>query len=683
MALVKYEDTVFQSNSGRAYPGVKVEALSGGVPVQLYRDASGAEPANQITTNANGLFTFWVAEGVYTIRYSLGGVSLASRDGVGIYNLVKAVELADDEGAETVGVATGDTLQQFLDTLDQTSTQKANANAIGVDGSDNNMGTAPGTGSILTPNGSVKEWFGELHTNLSDINSDGANIIPMDPSLGASYKVGTVGKALLNNRRYAVNLEDYYVSTDGGSMHLAFERATATGAKRINVGLDAYNLSSPAIINRSNIAIVGPAEACGGINLTGSTEIAFDIGNAASQTFHVYLRDLLVTRSITAAGSKVARIRNVSYFGLTNSRFYMDNKFGSALDIQSGSYHVYRDLRFSDSIDHSVQIAGGSAGGGGAVGGWCVGFRWRDCIFDGANAGKASPTEQASFIMGDYVQALWMRDCEGFRHLGPLVDMRGTLPARSVNALNLFFNLNVEATNSYSAAIRMDNYVSNEVSDGWCSGKAMPAIIMGAGSQVNRVQNVQVGITSSDCIEDSGTGNRFEGNELVGYSSAFAGVRWKDGSSKGVLKGGEVTQTASVAINEAGSAGHHVDDVTSSTISGPHFMGFDGGSNSVEDYRSADSDPYTSRSSTTLDVPHGLNGRPCRVLGTAGNIDNLRAGDYYLEPLTLWLDTGMVIRDKDISGGNIRLESATTITGDDRNKLTLAWDSSSSQWRVA
>lgn len=159
MALAKFEDTVLQSDSGRAYAGIVVEALSGGEPVQLYRDAGGSEPASQITTNANGLFTFWVGEGTYTIRYSLGGVTLGSQAGVEIYNLVKAVDLADEEGAENVGVATGDTLQQFLDTLDQASTQKANADALGLTGADNDMGTTPGT--ILSDNGTAKQWFQE------------------------------------------------------------------------------------------------------------------------------------------------------------------------------------------------------------------------------------------------------------------------------------------------------------------------------------------------------------------------------------------------------------------------------------------------------------------------------------------------------------------------------------------
>ena len=171
MALAQYSDTVFQSDSGRAYSGVKIEALDGGSPVPLYRDAAGT-PASQITSNANGLFTFWVGEGTYTLRYSLGGVTLGSQANVEIYNLVKAVDLSDEEGAETVGVATGDTLQEFLDTLDQTSTQKANAEALGVTGSDTNLGSF--AGSTIPAGSTAKTALQALETVLEATATEAA-----------------------------------------------------------------------------------------------------------------------------------------------------------------------------------------------------------------------------------------------------------------------------------------------------------------------------------------------------------------------------------------------------------------------------------------------------------------------------------------------------------------------------
>lgn len=220
MALAKFEDTVLQSDSGRAYAGIVVEALSGGEPVQLYRDAGGSEPASQITTNANGLFTFWVGEGTYTIRYSLGGVTLASQAGVEIYNLVKAVDLADEEGAENVGVATGDTLQDFLDTLDQASTQKVNADAIGVSGSDANMGTTPGT--ILSDNATAKQWFQESEAAIEAAQVEINRTVFVDrygvgldwdddwgPAFTAASNAAGAGGTVLAFKRYTLLTEPF------------------------------------------------------------------------------------------------------------------------------------------------------------------------------------------------------------------------------------------------------------------------------------------------------------------------------------------------------------------------------------------------------------------------------------------------------------------------------------------
>ena len=161
MALAKYEDTIFQTDSGRAYSGVVIEALSGGIPAQLYFDDIGTE-AFQITSNPNGLFAFWVEEGTYDLRYSVGGVAVGTQEDVAIYNLVREIELAADTGAEGVGVASGETLQEFLDTVDQVSTNKANASALGVAGADTDMGAF--TGSTIPDNQTAKQAIQAVET---------------------------------------------------------------------------------------------------------------------------------------------------------------------------------------------------------------------------------------------------------------------------------------------------------------------------------------------------------------------------------------------------------------------------------------------------------------------------------------------------------------------------------------
>lgn len=219
MALAKKSDTIFQTDSGRVYPGIKVEALSGGTPVQLYRDAVGT-PASQIVSDSNGLYTFWVNEGTYTLRYSLGGTVAGIEADVAIYNLVRKVELASDNGAEGVGVSSGDTLQDFLDEIDQTSGQKANASAIGIAGTAENMGTF--AGSVIPDNQSAKQALQSLESGLETLNqpNDGRfwtawNTVDFPPPPLLDAKVQRLNRLLVGAARatsgdFPATNKDYY-----------------------------------------------------------------------------------------------------------------------------------------------------------------------------------------------------------------------------------------------------------------------------------------------------------------------------------------------------------------------------------------------------------------------------------------------------------------------------------------
>lgn len=307
MALAKFEDTVLQSDSGRAYAGIVVEALSGGEPVQLYRDAGGSEPASQITTNANGLFTFWVGEGTYTIRYSLGGVTLGSQAGVEIYNLVKAADLADEEGAENVGVATGDTLQQFLDTLDQTSTQKANADAIGVSGADANMGTTPGT--ILSDNGTAKQWFQESEAAIDDLyaasSNKGAALVGFKSTIATS-----VERTAASKLRETVSVKDFGAVGDGvtddrAAINLCL--ASVPDGSTVMFPEGGYALSGAiSVPNSKSLTLQGAGD---GSRLrridVGATGFIFDCGSGTDYPTRLVIRDLFFQGAVSGTSNGI------------------------------------------------------------------------------------------------------------------------------------------------------------------------------------------------------------------------------------------------------------------------------------------------------------------------------------------------------------------------------------------
>ncbi|WDA37871.1 hypothetical protein [Sphingobium sp. YC-XJ3] len=105
MALVHQADTILQNSTGRAYPGVRVQAYVGDVEQQLYSDAGGT-PISNVETDANGLYSFWIEEGDYTLSFSIDGTAIGSED-YDLFSRVKAVDLASStpgKGSDLVGV---------------------------------------------------------------------------------------------------------------------------------------------------------------------------------------------------------------------------------------------------------------------------------------------------------------------------------------------------------------------------------------------------------------------------------------------------------------------------------------------------------------------------------------------------------------------------------------------------
>lgn len=510
-----------------------------------------------------------------------------------------------------------------------------------------------------------------------DVHAEHADFTPNGTEVGSF--------SIQNKLRRRVDVEDYYLTTDLGKINNAFARALARSeVKKIEFGSDDYSLDGPLAVNRGSVSIVGPGPGLGALNMTGTTDIALDIGLSDAQTFTVAVSGLSVTRTSSRAGSVVFRIRNASLLKIRDCRLFMDNKWGSAFDVQHGIYHEYFNILSENPIDNHVAITGG-AGGGGAIGGWAVEHKWYECKFTAGNAGKGSPQDQASIILNDHVAATWMRDISTYGHLGAFVDLRGTLANKGRNTLNLFANLNCEATLANSCTLRIGAYQNTELLGGWCEGNAMSAIICKTDSSDSRVSNVQLGLKgNADGIEDHGTSNRFSNNEVVGYTSTGTAYRFKTGSTLASVYGGEARQIGSIAVNEAGTeAGHHVSGISFSSLSGTPLSGFSG-SNKVRGILSHSASPFMTRSSATLDVPFGCGDTKIQVFSGTGNIDSLRDGIFYGERVTVaFAVSGQVVRDTTISSGNIVLQTATTVTSDGRLIMTFEWNAANQWWCVS
>jgi len=153
-------DTVFNATTSKAIPGVRVQIYdNSGVIQSLYVDEGGTPIetvsgiADTAVTDDDGLYDFWVADGVYDIRFYLGDT------------LVRTLTKIALDGSAATEVTT-----------------KANAVAIGVSASAANMGAY--AADSITDGQTAKQNIEEIGGQLDDLASTA-------PDKGASL-VGTV-----------------------------------------------------------------------------------------------------------------------------------------------------------------------------------------------------------------------------------------------------------------------------------------------------------------------------------------------------------------------------------------------------------------------------------------------------------------------------------------------------------
>lgn len=661
--------------------------------------AAGSEASvTNVGTSTAAIFDFEIPEGAQGIQGNAGNKGWSPSFAVVTDGARRVLQVNDWAGGEGGKPATGDYVgatgltpiiggavdirgpagtatipdgdKGDITTADSGDTWTLNDDAVDLDKLAASVYVDQPTAEAGTATGGVMHSLGVKQSIT--VNAEKANFTAAGAEVG---DIRSIQEALRDLP--GVSIELYYrEDDDSGKWGPALARALADSAvKRINFGAAQYDFDSAIEINRSDILIAGLGRNLTKFEVKGSTPILFDIGSAVAPIFNVYIEGIVISRETVTPGSKVMRVRNTNLFDFTDSRLYMDNKWGSGIEIQSGIYHEYTKLLIENPIDHAVEMYGGPGGVGGPDG-WLVEHLWERCKFVGGNAGKASPQDQGTVIMGDHVSAVWMNNCSSHSGLGAFVDQRGTPANIDRNTLNLFTNLNCEATHTDSCTLRIGAYNNTQLLGGWCSGKGMPAIVCTEDSVSNRVTAVQIGIQSGDGIEDSGTSNRFEGNEFVGYSSGAAAVRFKSGSSLGIVKGGEAEQLVNIVVNEAGdSAKHHFDDLDVFSISGAPVTGFGPGSNKVGRIRNHDASPYVARTTSTLDIPWGSGDATISVTSGTGFIDNLRAGYWFGEKVTICFEqSGQEVRDIVSSGGgNIYLGAATTLLSDGRLIATFQW----------
>jgi hypothetical protein len=137
-----YEDNV-QDLYGNARPGVSVLVEYEGSPATIYSDNGVTPKANPLTTGAGGSFSFYAANGVYTL--TAGEISET-------VTLFDSTELATAGGAALIGNAPAGSIaaETVQDAINELDTEKTAAADLAASGGSALVGfVADGTGAVL------------------------------------------------------------------------------------------------------------------------------------------------------------------------------------------------------------------------------------------------------------------------------------------------------------------------------------------------------------------------------------------------------------------------------------------------------------------------------------------------------------------------------------------------------
>ena len=122
MALAHYIGYIENTSTGKPLPSVVVLVYSaaGGVLQPVFADLSGtAKPL--VESDDNGGYDFYIADGNYDIEHVYNGVVRNRISNIAIFNpdnYAAGGDLAGTGGAALVGTANGDTVQEYLDSID-------------------------------------------------------------------------------------------------------------------------------------------------------------------------------------------------------------------------------------------------------------------------------------------------------------------------------------------------------------------------------------------------------------------------------------------------------------------------------------------------------------------------------------------------------------------------------------
>ena len=279
----KYFDVVFLTTSIPA-AGAYVYVLdSSGNRVSLYSDNGVTSIQNPVTTDRTGFFSFYVADGTYTLQYVLGGVTLRT---------LTAVQIYDESSASGVSNAIANGTATDAGTLNGSET----------------LPMSRGSGLLQTTLTKIAQWVTQIFQGWVTPQMYGAacnGVIDDTAALQAALTSGKPVRFLVGTMMITSvtvpNVCDFYIGAN------ATLRLIQTGTNAVGVTLNG---------NGSSIVAYGLIDGNG----AGRTPIAIGDGVTVPVGCHAYLYNVQNVSGELFSGTHT---EGLLIYGGTDHRFYV------------------------------------------------------------------------------------------------------------------------------------------------------------------------------------------------------------------------------------------------------------------------------------------------------------------------------------------------------------------------